>query len=266
MEINGYTIEPGASLVGADLSGANLANSNLKGADLMNADLSGAKLRDAILREANLMGADLSGGEAPGVNLIRANLSGANLSNSLLWHAHLCDADLSGSILIATNFTGADLSGARLLGGQDCGTRFSRKPTFGAQSCLTGKCIPLRYLHPTALPAARTNQHRSFPIIRACRQRMQTRCRRQEFAARQATDPQNRTRTQDHLDIGITPMQCGIEGLLQETRSPKPNLHNELHSAVRFQSVGERCTCVDNVRSRSWRFGTSQSSSASFAQ
>ena len=40
MEVNSYTIEPGASLVGADLSGANLANSNLKGADLMNACLS----------------------------------------------------------------------------------------------------------------------------------------------------------------------------------------------------------------------------------
>ena len=32
MEVNGYTIEPGANLVGADLEGANLTKANLKGA------------------------------------------------------------------------------------------------------------------------------------------------------------------------------------------------------------------------------------------
>lgn len=80
---------------------------------------------------------------------------------------------------------------------------------------------------------------------------MQTHCRRQEFVARQATDTKNETSTQDHSDIKITPVQCEVDGLLQEARSPKPNLHNELHSAVRLQAVGKRRTCADNVQSRS---------------
>lgn len=143
--------------------------------------------------------------------------------------------------------------------------RFSWKPTFGAQSCPTEECIPLRYLHPTALPAARTNQHRSVPIIRACRQRMQTRCHRQEFAARQATEPKKKSysrplRYRDHSHAMWSRRPAPRNSL------PKPNLHNELHSAIRFQSVGKLCTCADNVQSRSWRFGNSQSSSASFAQ
>jgi hypothetical protein len=67
MIINGYTIEPKASLRGANLEGA-----NLRGADLGEANLGGANLRGADLWEANLRGADLG----------EANLRGANLGNA----------------------------------------------------------------------------------------------------------------------------------------------------------------------------------------
>ena len=65
MEINGYTIEPGA-----DLSGANLYGAYLHGADLHAADLRGANLRGANLRNANLIGANLRGAKLRGAKLI----------------------------------------------------------------------------------------------------------------------------------------------------------------------------------------------------
>jgi len=42
VEINGYTIEPGAYLFGAYLSGAYLSGADLSGADLSGANLKGA--------------------------------------------------------------------------------------------------------------------------------------------------------------------------------------------------------------------------------
>ena len=51
VEVNGYTIEPGANLHLANLAGANLA-----GANLISADLRGAYLRGANLERANLNG------------------------------------------------------------------------------------------------------------------------------------------------------------------------------------------------------------------
>jgi len=59
VEVNGYTIEPGANLYRAVLSEANLA-----GADLAGADLSGAHLSGAHLSGANLSGANLSWAKA----------------------------------------------------------------------------------------------------------------------------------------------------------------------------------------------------------
>jgi hypothetical protein len=73
VEVNGYTIEPGAELTWADLEGANLQGANLRKADLSNANLSGADLSGADLFGANLSGAWLSG----------ANLSGAWLSEAV---------------------------------------------------------------------------------------------------------------------------------------------------------------------------------------
>ena len=52
MEVNGYTIEPGAALIGADFQGA-----DLQGANLYEADLSGADLGGTLLSGVNLIGA-----------------------------------------------------------------------------------------------------------------------------------------------------------------------------------------------------------------
>ena len=73
VEVNGYTIEPGADLSGVNLSGANLSGRNLSGADLSGADLSRARLTRADLARANLRGA----------NLTRTNLRGANLKGAV---------------------------------------------------------------------------------------------------------------------------------------------------------------------------------------
>jgi len=60
MEVNGYTIEPGANLTGAILNCADLS-----GADLSGADLSWATLHIANLSGANLFGANLRGTTMP---------------------------------------------------------------------------------------------------------------------------------------------------------------------------------------------------------
>ena len=63
--VNGYDIEPGADLSGADLQDANLRNANLSGADMTDADLNNANLQDADLSGADLTNAnayDLYGG------------------------------------------------------------------------------------------------------------------------------------------------------------------------------------------------------------
>ena len=57
--VNGYTIEPGANLSGANLSGADLSSANLTGANLYSADLRGANLYSANLSSANLRGAKI---------------------------------------------------------------------------------------------------------------------------------------------------------------------------------------------------------------
>ena len=63
MVVNGYTIEPGASLPGVNLPGVNLRGANLRGANLWGANLGGANLRDAILRDAILRYATMPSGE-----------------------------------------------------------------------------------------------------------------------------------------------------------------------------------------------------------
>ena len=50
MEVNGYTIKPGADLRGADLRRADLRRADLCYADLSSANLSGANLRGAYCR------------------------------------------------------------------------------------------------------------------------------------------------------------------------------------------------------------------------
>ena len=66
VEVNRYTIEPGARLMGANLIGANLKEANLTGAELNGADLKGANLYGANLTEADLTEADLYGPDRRG--------------------------------------------------------------------------------------------------------------------------------------------------------------------------------------------------------
>jgi hypothetical protein len=77
VEVNGYTIEPGAKL----------RHVNLVGAKLRGADLDWACFNDANLTEADLAGADLTG-----ANLTEANLQGANLTEANLTEADLTNA------------------------------------------------------------------------------------------------------------------------------------------------------------------------------
>jgi len=51
VEVNGYTIEPGAHHTGADLTGADLNQANLEGASLRGANLEGANLEGATANE-----------------------------------------------------------------------------------------------------------------------------------------------------------------------------------------------------------------------
>ncbi len=70
VEVNGYKIEPGA-----DLGGANLFKANLTSADLGGVYLSGA----------NLKGADLSGANLQWANLKDARLGGARGNKGTVW-------------------------------------------------------------------------------------------------------------------------------------------------------------------------------------
>ena len=87
--VNGYVIEPGADLSGADLSSAILTDANLSSAILTDADLSGASLRDT-----NLNGADLSFARLSGANLSSANLGGANLFRITATNLRGCPSSL----------------------------------------------------------------------------------------------------------------------------------------------------------------------------
>ena len=120
IEVNGYTIQPGADLSGADLSGADLSNMDLSeiefdGANLTNANLSGSNLHYSSLDEnTNLSGADLSNvsfygdGTANGISGVSyANFNGGKFSNV----ADLSGTDFTNLFLLNTNFSGLDLTG-----------------------------------------------------------------------------------------------------------------------------------------------------------
>ena len=170
IEVNGYTIQPGADLRFADLSGADLSNMDLsdidfRGANLTNANLSGSNLHYASLgfygvstqyeyveaKNTDLSGADLSNisfygdGTAsgvPGVAYVHltggfdfsvvADLSGANFSNMDLSNTSFDGLDLTG-----VNFKSATLDNARFensnLSGADFGGAvFTNVNWFGA--------------------------------------------------------------------------------------------------------------------------------------
>ena len=52
VEVNGYTIEPGADLAQADLRWADLREADLRGANFLYANLDGARLDGALLEGA----------------------------------------------------------------------------------------------------------------------------------------------------------------------------------------------------------------------
>ena len=139
VEVNGYTIEPGA-----DLSGANFGEAKAGGEDIFRdefdgffflllgarnlteaeayehlavcwEEISGANLSEANLERANLERANLPGANLSGANLSEANLSGANLSAANLSGANLSGANLSGTDLFWAHLSEADLSAAFLL-------------------------------------------------------------------------------------------------------------------------------------------------------
>ena len=85
VEVNGYTIEPGADLSGVNLSGVNLSGRNLSGANLSGANLSGADLSRARLTRADLTRANLRGANLKGANLRGANLKGAVADTDTQW-------------------------------------------------------------------------------------------------------------------------------------------------------------------------------------
>ena len=80
VEVNGYTIEPGADLSGVNFSGSDLSGRNLSGANLSGANLSRARLTRADLTGANLRGANLTGATLRG-----ANLKGAVADTDTQW-------------------------------------------------------------------------------------------------------------------------------------------------------------------------------------
>ncbi len=94
VEVNGYSIGPGAYLKGANLREADLRGKDLRGADATGANFEGANLEGANLRRTRLKG---------------ANFEGANLRRANLTHAKLKGANLKGA-----NLEGADLKGAKL--------------------------------------------------------------------------------------------------------------------------------------------------------
>ena len=112
--INGYTIEPGANLMAADLSDANLSASDLSGSSLSGSNLRFANLTDATLTRSDLIGANLIGANLTNVNLTAANLGNADLSAADLNSANLNSADLTRADLFAANLRFADLSNANL--------------------------------------------------------------------------------------------------------------------------------------------------------
>lgn len=77
--VNGYQIQPGADLHGANLAGADLTGADLSGANLVNANLTGAKLNNTNLAGANLSGAVLDNAELVEAYLDKANFSSAHL-------------------------------------------------------------------------------------------------------------------------------------------------------------------------------------------
>ena len=170
IEINGYTIQPGADLRFADLSGADLSNMDLsdidfRGANLTNANLSGSNLHYASLgyygvstqyeyveaKNTDLSGADLSNisfygdGTAsgvPGVAYVHlrggfdfsvvADLSGADFSNMDLSNTSFDGLDLTGVNFKSATLDNASFENSNLSGADFGGAVVTNVNWFGA--------------------------------------------------------------------------------------------------------------------------------------
>ena len=111
VEVNDYTIEPGASLKDLNLSVVKmkqivrsrvvasvfLTGCSSPGSTKLVGDYkieAGADLSDADLTGADLTNADLNGADLNGANLSDANLNGANLSDANLTDATMPDGSI----------------------------------------------------------------------------------------------------------------------------------------------------------------------------
>ena len=113
VEVNGYTIEPGANLREADLEGANLSNANLEEAVIDLTDFTGANLSEANLHWAHITWWG-SSANFLGANLTRANLTLAFVERSNFAYADLSGADLTEANLVRALLISANLSGVKL--------------------------------------------------------------------------------------------------------------------------------------------------------
>ena len=163
VEVNGYTIEPGANLRNANLSGCvyegaespdgtyfpnsamvveGAKSSELKGANLEGADLYGASLFGMDLRGANLSRADLRLVHACDAKFAKANFSWSNLSAVDIGHGvdNPSSPNFAGADFAGANFTGANLSRMffdnRLSGANFSGANLSGASFFGSDLSL----------------------------------------------------------------------------------------------------------------------------------
>ena len=111
----GNNLEPGANLVGADLTQAGLVEADFAGADLTNAILIDASLNDADFSDAVLLGAAFNQSDIMGMNATGADMRGADLTLAHAPETSFRGADLTGAILSTLDGRNADLFGAILV-------------------------------------------------------------------------------------------------------------------------------------------------------
>ena len=166
VEVNGYTIEPGADLRRANLRGADLRKANLTEANLYEANLTGANLE-----EANLTGANLRGADFDNANLFKANLSGAIFDGGTEFiEANLEEANLSGTDFseagVYGHATGANLRGVSLNGANLSPSDGSVRRLFGldlSYADLRGANLRLVEFVETNLSGAIANEDTIWP-------------------------------------------------------------------------------------------------------
>ena len=88
VEVNGYKIEPGADLRGANFEGVEIEVADLREANLQGTNFQGAYLGGACLKEANLQGANLREANLDEAVFRQANLIGVDLTGARSGFAH----------------------------------------------------------------------------------------------------------------------------------------------------------------------------------